>query len=157
MGNPFCRCNATCRTTRFPVILILCPRNVASIRALRPCRFPFDLRLHNLSPDDGQKLVGNHPLVPLFEGLANFLGRDGAMLVAPASSKKAVTHHVVGKQKKEECQDSDKQDLSNPRPHGPSFSRRRSIRISFHQAASATREREKHCPQRLRPRPTGQR
>jgi hypothetical protein len=68
-----------------------------------------------------------------------------------------VTHHVVGKQKKEECQDSDKQDLSNPRPHGPSFSRRRSIRISFHQAASATREREKYCPQRLRPRPTGQR
>jgi hypothetical protein len=38
-----------------------------------------------------------------------FSGRDGAVLVAPASSEEAVTHHVVGKQKKEDCQDSDKQ------------------------------------------------
>jgi hypothetical protein len=45
------------------------------------------------------------------------------MLVAPASSKKAVTHHAVGKQKKEECQDNYKQELSNPQPHGPSFFR----------------------------------
>jgi hypothetical protein len=100
--------------------------------ALRPTLFSFGLRLHNLSPDDDQKLVGNHPLVPSFEGLARFSGRDGAMLVAPASSKKAVTHHAVGKQKKEECQDSYKQELSNQ--HGPSFSRPRSIQISCHQS-----------------------
>jgi FtsP/CotA-like multicopper oxidase with cupredoxin domain len=43
-----------------------------------------------------------------------FSGLDGAVLVAPASSKEAVTHHVVGKQKKEDCQDKDKQELSNP-------------------------------------------
>jgi hypothetical protein len=36
------------------------------------------------------------------------------MLVAPASSKEAVTHHVVGKQKKEDCQDNYQQELSNP-------------------------------------------
>jgi hypothetical protein len=116
------------------VILILCPQNVASMRALRPCRFPFGLRLHNLSPDDGQKLVGNHPLVLLFEGLASFLLRDGAMLVAPASSEEAVTHHAVGKQKKEECQDNYKQELSNPQPHGPSFFRRPCIQISSYQS-----------------------
>jgi hypothetical protein len=102
--------------------------------ALRPCRFPFGLRRHNLSPDDGQKLVGNHRLVPLFEGLVTFSGRDGAMLVAPASSKKAVTHHAVGKQKKEECQDNYKQELSNPQPHGPSFFSRSCIQISCHQS-----------------------
>jgi hypothetical protein len=104
------------------------------MRALRPCRFPFGLRLHNLSPDDGQKLVGNHPLVPLFEGLASVSGRDGAMLVAPASSKEAVTHHVVRKQKKEDCQDNDKQELSNPQPDGPSFFSRPCIQISCHQS-----------------------
>jgi hypothetical protein len=38
------------------------------------------------------------------------------MLVAPASSKEAVTHHAVGKQKKEECQDNYKQELSSPQP-----------------------------------------
>jgi hypothetical protein len=97
------------------------------MRALRPCRFPFGLRLHILSPDDGQKLVGNHPLVPLFGGLASFSGRDGAMLVAPASSKEAVTHHVVRKQKKEDCQDNYKHELSNAQPDGPSFFSRRGI------------------------------
>jgi hypothetical protein len=101
--------------------------------ALRPTLFSFGLRLHNLSPDDDQKLVGNHPLVPSSEGLARFSGRDGAMLVAPAS-KKAVTHHAVCKQKKEECQDNYKKELSNPRPYGPSFFRRRSIQISCHQS-----------------------
>src|ERR1700690_188776 len=94
---------------------------MASMRGLRPCRFPFALRRYNLSPAGGQKRVGNLPLVPLFEGLASFSGRDGAMLVAPASSKKAVTHHSVGKQKKKEGQDNYKQELSNPQPHGPSF------------------------------------
>src|ERR1700691_3623716 len=98
-----------------------CPRNMASMRGLRPCRFSFGLRRHNLSPDNGQKLVGNHRLVPLFERLVCFSGREGAMLVAPSSSKKAVTHHAVGKQKKEECQDNYKQKLSNPQPHGSSF------------------------------------
>jgi hypothetical protein len=39
------------------------------------------------------------------------------MRVAPASSKKAVTHHAMGKQKKEKCQDNYEQELSNPRPH----------------------------------------
>jgi hypothetical protein len=57
---------------------------------------------------------GNHPLLPLFEGIVTFSGRDEAMLVAPASSKEAVTHHVVGKQKKEDCQDNYQQELSNP-------------------------------------------
>jgi hypothetical protein len=33
-------------------------------------------------------------------------------MVAPASSKEAMTYHVVGKQKKEDCQDNDKQELS---------------------------------------------
>ena len=57
------------------------------------------------------------------------------MLVAPASSKKAVTHHPVGKQKKEECQDNYKQELSNPQPHGPSFFfRRPCIQISSYQS-----------------------
>jgi hypothetical protein len=92
------------------------------------------LRLHNLSPDDGQNLVGNHPLVPLFEELASLSGRDGAMLVAPASSKEAVTHHAVGKEKKEECQDNYKQELSNAQPHGPSVFRRPCIQISRHQS-----------------------
>ena len=39
------------------------------------------------------------------------------MLVAPASSKEAVTHDSLGKQRKEECQDNYKQELSNPQPH----------------------------------------
>ena len=56
------------------------------------------------------------------------------MLVAPASSKKAVTYHAVGKQKEEECQDNYKQELSNPQPHGPSFFSRRCIQISCHQS-----------------------
>ena len=77
------------------------------------------------------------------------------MLVAPASSKKAVTHHAVGKQKKEECQDDYKQEFSNPQPHGPSFFRRPCIRSFLIRAASATREHEKHGPQ-VRPRPIWQ-
>jgi hypothetical protein len=56
------------------------------------------------------------------------------MLVAPASSKEAVTHHALGKQKKEECQDNYKQELSNPQPHGPAFFRRPCIQISCHQS-----------------------
>jgi hypothetical protein len=56
------------------------------------------------------------------------------MLVAPASSKKAVTHHAVGKQKKEECQGNYKQELSNPQPHGPSFFSRCRIQIGCHQS-----------------------
>jgi hypothetical protein len=104
------------------------------MRALGPCGFPFGLRRHNLSPDDGQKLVGNHPLLPLFEGLASFSGRNGAMLIAPASSKEAVTHHAMGKQKKEDGQDNYKQELSDPQPHGPSFVSCRCIQISCHQS-----------------------
>jgi hypothetical protein len=102
--------------------------------ALGHADFPLICDCHNPSPDDGQKLVGNHRLVPLFGGLASFSGRDGAMLVAPASSKKAMTNHAVGKQKKEECQDNYKQELSNPQPHGPSFFSRRCIQISCHQS-----------------------
>jgi hypothetical protein len=56
------------------------------------------------------------------------------MLVAPPSSKEAVTHHAVGKQKKEECQDNYKQELSNPQPHGPAFFRRPCIQICCHQS-----------------------
>jgi hypothetical protein len=95
---------------------------------------PFGLRLHSLSPDDGQKTGRQSPARPIIRRLASFSGRDGAMLVAPASSKKAVTHHAVGKQKKEECQDNYKQELSNPQPHGPSFFSRRCIQISCHQS-----------------------
>ena len=60
------------------------------------------------------------------------------MLVAPASSKEAVTHHVVRKQKKEECQDNYKQKLSNPQPDGPSFLRPRCIQIRCHQSRLRT-------------------
>jgi hypothetical protein len=111
-----------------------CRINTCPSPALRPTPFSFGLRLHNLSPDDDQKLVGNHPLVPSFEGLPSFSGRDGAVLVAPASSKEAVTHHALGKQKKEECQDNYKQQLSNPQPIGPSFFRFRCLQISSHQS-----------------------
>jgi hypothetical protein len=71
---------------------------------------------------------------PLFEELASFSGRDRAMLVAPASSKEAVTHHAVGKQKQKECQDNYKQELSNPQPHGRLFFSRPCIQISCHQS-----------------------
>jgi hypothetical protein len=68
------------------------------------------------------------------KGLASFSGRNGAMLIAPASSKEAVTHHAMGKQKKEECQDNYKQELSDPQPHGPSFVSCRCLQISCHQS-----------------------
>jgi len=67
-----------------------------------------------------------------------FSGRDGTVLVAPASSKEAVTHHVVRKQKKEDCQDNDQQEFSSPQPDGPSFFRRRCIQISCHQSRLRT-------------------
>jgi hypothetical protein len=118
--------------TRFSVTLILCPRNMASMRALRPCRF--GLRRQNLSPDDGQKLAANYPVVLIIRMAGEFSGRDGAMLVAPSSSKEAVAYHVVRKQKKEDCQDDYKQELSNPKPHGSSFFRHRCIQIGFHQS-----------------------
>jgi hypothetical protein len=80
-----------------------------------------------------RKLVSNHRLAHCSKSSGAFQG-DGAMLVAPASSKKAVTHHAVGKQKKEECQDNYKQELSNPQPHGPSFFSRYRIQIGCHQS-----------------------
>jgi hypothetical protein len=33
--------------------------------------------------------------------------------VDPAASKEAVTHHALGKEKKDDCQDDYKQELSN--------------------------------------------
>ena len=60
-------------------------------------------------------------------------------MVAPASSKEAMTYHVVGKQKKEDCQDNDKQELSNSQPDGISFFGSRCIQISCHQSRLPTR------------------
>jgi hypothetical protein len=112
---------------QFFVTLILCPRDIPSTCALSHADFLLS----------AQTMARNWAAiirVPLFEGLASFLGRDGAMLVEPASSEEAVTHHAVGKQKKEECQDNYKQELSNPQPHGPSFFRRPCFQISCHQS-----------------------
>jgi hypothetical protein len=78
------------------------------------------------------------PLRHYSEASQVFSGRDGAAMVAPASSKEAVTHHVVAKQKKEGYQDDDKQELSNPQPGGPSFLRPRCIQISCHQSRLRT-------------------
>ena len=101
---------------------------------VRPCRFPFGLRLHKLIPDDGQETGRQSSARPIIRKARELLGRDGAMLVTPASSEEAVTHHAVGKQKKEECQDNYKQEPSNAQPHGPAFFSRRCIQISFHQS-----------------------
>jgi hypothetical protein len=38
---------------------------------------------------------------------------DGAIPVDALASKEAVTHHVLAKQKKDDCQDDYKQELSN--------------------------------------------
>jgi hypothetical protein len=71
------------------VTLILWRGNVASMRALRPCRFPFGLRLHNLSPDDGQKLVGNHPLAHHSKGSQVFQGEmEPCWLLQPPLKKR---------------------------------------------------------------------
>ena len=64
---------------------------------------------------------------------------DGAVPVDPAASKEAVTHHAMGKQKKDDCQDDYKQELSNPE-RGWLFSfRGRRIRISCHQISLSAR------------------
>jgi hypothetical protein len=41
------------------------------------------------------------------------LPSGGAIPVDPAASKEAVTHHALGKEKKDDCQDDYKQELSN--------------------------------------------
>jgi hypothetical protein len=41
---------------------------------------------------------------------------EGAVLVDPASSKEAVTHHALAKQKKADCQGDNKQELYNSEP-----------------------------------------
>jgi hypothetical protein len=67
-----------------------------------------------------------------------FSGRDGTVLVAPASPKEAVTHHIVGQQKNEDREDNYKQELSSPQPDGPSFVRRHCIQIRCHQSRLRT-------------------
>jgi hypothetical protein len=42
------------------------------------------------------------------------LWSEGAVSVDPAASKEAVTHHALEKEKKDDCQDDYKQELSNP-------------------------------------------
>jgi hypothetical protein len=44
------------------------------------------------------------------------LWSEGAVLVDPAASKETVMHHALGKQKKGNCQDDKKQELSNLEP-----------------------------------------
>jgi hypothetical protein len=39
---------------------------------------------------------------------------EGAIPVKRAASKEAVTHHALEKEKKNDCQDDYKQELSNP-------------------------------------------
>jgi len=41
---------------------------------------------------------------------------DGAVLVAPAASKEAVTHHALAKQKKADCKGDYKQEPYNSEP-----------------------------------------
>jgi hypothetical protein len=38
---------------------------------------------------------------------------EGVAPVDPAASKEAVTHHVLAKQKNDDCQEDDKQELYN--------------------------------------------
>jgi hypothetical protein len=44
------------------------------------------------------------------------LWSESAVLVDPAASKETVMHHALGKQKKSNCQDDKKQELSNLEP-----------------------------------------
>jgi hypothetical protein len=53
--------------------------------------------------------------------------------VAPAALKEAVTHRALAKQKKDDCQDDYKQELSNSERGWLSSCRVRRIQISCHQ------------------------
>jgi hypothetical protein len=60
------------------------------------------------------------------------------MIRAASSYAIVPTVLCLGKQKKEDCQDNDKQELSNPEPDGPSFFRIRCIQVSCHQSRLRT-------------------
>jgi len=57
---------------------------------------------------------------------------DGAVPVEPATTKEAVTHHALGEQKKDDCQDDYKQETSNSEPGWLSSCRVRHIRVTCH-------------------------
>jgi hypothetical protein len=44
------------------------------------------------------------------------LWSDGAISADPTACMEAVTHHALGKQKKDDCQKNYKQELSNSEP-----------------------------------------
>jgi hypothetical protein len=54
------------------------------------------------------------------------------VLVYKATLKEAVTYHLLAKQKDDDRQDKDKQELDNSWPGRPSFYRSRRIRIRSH-------------------------
>jgi hypothetical protein len=54
--------------------------------------------------------------------------------VDPAAFKKAVTHHALGKDKKDDCQDDYKQETSDSKLGWLSFSRGSRIQMSCHQS-----------------------
>jgi len=57
---------------------------------------------------------------------------EGAVPVNPAAAKEAVTHHALGKQKKDNCQDDYKQQPSRPELWWLSSGRGGRIRVSLH-------------------------
>ena len=59
-----------------------------------------------------ERIASHHwqPRLTLFQGL---LLSDGAVPVKPAAFKKAVMHHALAQQKKDDCQEDYKQELSN--------------------------------------------
>jgi len=59
---------------------------------------------------------------------------DGAVPVDPSAYTEAVTHHALGKQKKDDCQDDYKQELSNSEPGWLSPCGARRIQIICHQS-----------------------
>jgi hypothetical protein len=65
---------------------------------------------------------------------SGFLLSDGAVPVDPAALKEAVTHHALGKQKKDECQHDYKHETSNSEVGWLSFRGARRIQMSSHQS-----------------------
>jgi hypothetical protein len=58
---------------------------------------------------------------------------DRTVPVMPASSKKAMTHHALAKQKEKHDQEDNKQELSDSQPRGLSSFRSRCIKPCCHQ------------------------
>jgi len=64
---------------------------------------------------------------------------DGAVPVDPAAFMEAVTHHALAKQKKDDCQDDHKQELSNSERGWRSSCRSPCIQRSCHQICLSAR------------------